>query len=357
MPDDATLIALAISTALVLYAVTGGADYGGGVWDLFASGPRKTAQRALIERAIGPIWEANHVWLILVVVLLFSCFPRSYAVISIALHIPLTLVLLGIVARGTAFTFRHYDVRGTARERRWGLLFSVASLVTPVLLGVIVGSVASGEIRIDTSGAVTSGFVTPWANTMFPWLVGLLTLSLFALLAAVYLTVEAGDDTALAADFRGRALAAMAASTFFAAAALAASEHGAPRIWAGLAQPFLDHGSAATPAMRLALAIHLATGACAVLTIGALLGRRDLLARVTAPAFVGLVVLGWLAAQHPFVIAPDLALADAAAPQAVLRAVVLALGAGSVLLVPSLVFLFRLFKRQRHAAGAVHRGP
>jgi len=348
--DPATLIAVVIAVALVLYALSGGADYGGGVWDLFARGPRKVAQRALIERAIGPIWEANHVWLILVVVLLFACFPRGYAVLSTALHIPLTLALLGIVARGTAFTFRHYDLRGSAHERRWGLVFSIASLVTPILLGVIVGSVASGGIRVDARGAVTSGFLSPWATTVFPWLVGLLTLSLFALLAAVYLCVEAGDDRALAADFRRRALISMGASTFFAAAALAASEHGAPRIWTSLAVPLVRGTDVAPPAMQLALVVHVATGVCALLTIAALLSQRDRIARLAAPAFVGLVVLGWMAAQYPLIITPDVGIGASAAPQSVLHAVLYALAGGSLLLAPSLVYLFRLFKGRPSAA-------
>ena len=323
--DAATLIAVVMAVALVLYAVSGGADYGGGLWDLFAGGPRKAQQRALIERAIGPIWEANHVWLILVVVLLFACFPRGYAVLSTALHIPLTLALLGIVARGTAFTFRHYDVRCAANERGWGLLFSIASLVTPVVLGVIVGSVASGGIRVDARGAVTSGFLSPWATTVFPWLVGLLTLSLFALLA-------------------------MGASTFFAAAALAAAEHGAPRIWASLAVPLMHGTGVAPPAMQLALVVHVATGACALLTIAMLLAQRDRIARLAAPAFVGLVVCGWMAAQYPLIITPDVNIGGSAAPQSVLHAVLYALAGGSLLLAPSLVYLFRLFKGRQSVA-------
>src|SRR5512132_2447517 len=133
MPDPATLSAGCILGSLVLYALFGGADFGGGVWDLLASGPRRAEQRALIERAIGPIWEANHVWLILVVVLLFAAFPPAFAAISIALHVPLTLFLVGVVFRGSAFTFRAYDDRGDHRQKRWGLLFSLASVASPIL--------------------------------------------------------------------------------------------------------------------------------------------------------------------------------------------------------------------------------
>src|SRR3954466_13122177 len=105
--------------ALVIYVLLGGADFGGGVWDLLASGPRRDAQRALIEKAIGPIWEANHVWLILVVVVLFGSFPAAFAAISIALHVPITLFLIGVVFRGSAFTFRAYDERDDRHQKRW----------------------------------------------------------------------------------------------------------------------------------------------------------------------------------------------------------------------------------------------
>src|SRR5579872_2059367 len=132
--------------ALTAYVLFGGADYGGGVWDLLASGPRRAQQRALIAHAIGPIWEANHVWLILIVVLLFTCFPAAFAVLTTVLHIPLTLLLLGIVLRGSAFTFRAYDATHSAVQERWGMLFAIASVLAPILLGVIVGAIASDGV-------------------------------------------------------------------------------------------------------------------------------------------------------------------------------------------------------------------
>ena len=119
--------------SLVLYALLGGADYGGGIWDLFAFGGRAKQQRTLIAKAIGPVWEANHVWIILVIVILFTAFPPAFAAIATALHIPITLLLIGIILRGTAFTFRTYDVQRDDVQRRWSLLFSIASIITPVL--------------------------------------------------------------------------------------------------------------------------------------------------------------------------------------------------------------------------------
>ena len=175
--------------AFVLYALFGGADFGGGVWDLLASGPRKAEQRALIAKALGPVWEVNHVWLIIGVVVLFAAFPRAFAALSVALHVPLTLLLLGIVFRGTAFTFRTYDARGDVVQRRWGLVFSVASVLSPALLGMCVGAVVGGLIRVE-GRLVTGGFFRPWL-TPFALAVGALALCLFAFLAAVYLFLGA----------------------------------------------------------------------------------------------------------------------------------------------------------------------
>src|SRR5713226_8815419 len=148
-------------TALIIYALLGGADYGGGVWDLFAFGKRAPAQRALIANAIGPVWEANHVWLILVIVVLFTAFPPAFAAISTALNIPLTLLLIGIVLRGTTFTFRAHDVQRDDVQRRWSLVFSIASIITPILLGLTLGAIASGTIRIANS-IVSALFLKSW---------------------------------------------------------------------------------------------------------------------------------------------------------------------------------------------------
>ncbi|HLA79552.1 MAG TPA: cytochrome d ubiquinol oxidase subunit II, partial [Vicinamibacteria bacterium] len=143
MPLELALAGV-LMAALVIYALGGGADFGGGVWDLLASGPRAASQRRTIEQAIGPIWEANHVWLILVIVVLFVAFPPGFAALGTALHIPLALMLIGIVLRGSAFAFRSYGAASDLEARRWGRVFAVASLVTPLTLGWSVGAVASG---------------------------------------------------------------------------------------------------------------------------------------------------------------------------------------------------------------------
>src|SRR5260370_2384283 len=160
-----TIIAAVMIAALMIYALLGGADYGGGVWDLFAFGKRAPAQRALIANGVGPVWEANPVWLILVIVVLFTAFPPAFAAISTALNIPLTLLLIGIVLRGTTFTFRAHDVKRDDVQHRWSLLFSIASIITPVLLGVVLGAIASGTIRVE-NGVVVSGFLKSWLRPL-----------------------------------------------------------------------------------------------------------------------------------------------------------------------------------------------
>jgi cytochrome bd ubiquinol oxidase subunit II len=335
--------ALAVITLLALgaYVLLGGADFGGGVWDLLASGPRRDRQRALIAHAIGPIWEANHVWLILVVVLLFTCFPPVFARLSIVLHVPLSLMLVGIVLRGIAFTLRSYGAVGDAEQRRWGTTFAIASAVTPVLLGICVGTVAAGRAGAPGGADWTAAYVRPWASP-FPIAVGVLTLAAFAYLAATYLTVEATgepdarDDTGLADDFRRRALWSGAAMLAAAGVALALSGD-APLVRAALGHPVR------------ALPFHVALLSSSAAAAWALLTRRYRMARLAAGAQVSVLLGGWAWAQAPWLVPPDLSLANSAAPPITLRLTLIGLAIGSAVLAPSLWYLFRLFKGQRSA--------
>jgi cytochrome d ubiquinol oxidase subunit II len=323
------LIAGAMMVSLTFYALLGGADFGGGVWDLFASGPRKQAQREMIAEAIGPVWEANHVWLILVVVLLFTAFPPAFAAIATALHIPLTLMLIGIVFRGSAFTFRSYDRRTDDVQRRWGRVFSMTSLITPVWLGVTVGAISSGRIRNEYSDFVAA-FVYPWLAP-FPFAVGFFALALFAFLAAVYLTVEARDES-LREDFRLRALASAVAVGVMALVVFLLSAGGEPVILARLSQSWW------------AWPLQISTAIFAVGAIYALWTRRYRTARFCAAAQATLILWGWGAAQYPYLVVPDVTIYNSAAPAITLRLVWWTLLAGSVLLFPSLYYLFRVFK-------------
>lgn len=320
--------------ALNAYVLLGGADFGGGMWDLFARGPRREEQRALIAHAIGPIWEANHVWLILVVVLLFTCFPPAFAMITTELHIPLSVMLVGVVLRGSAFTFRTYDAQDDGVQRRWGLVFSLSSILTPAALGACIGAVASGAVgRAATlpSPTFVERFIAPWSN---PFVLGVaaFSLALFSFLAAVYLTVEAGEDVGLQRDFRRRALAAGVAVFVCAFGTLAMADTHAPRVMEGVTR---------SPA---AIPLQLATGTAAILAFVALLVRRYRLARLAAGAQVSLIVWGWGISQYPLLIPPSLSIRDAAAPPVTLRLTLIALAAGALILVPSLAYLYRVFK-------------
>jgi cytochrome d ubiquinol oxidase subunit II len=176
------LIAAIMLASLILYALMGGADYGGGMWDLLASGSRAQRQRHAIVEAIAPIWEANHVWLILVIVLLFTAFPRAFSTMMVALHIPITAMLIGIVLRGSAFVFRKYDSTEDAVQRRWSTVFGVASFFTPFFQGLTLGALTTGDIHL-AGDRVTTGFFAGWL-TPFALTCGLFALALFAFLAA-----------------------------------------------------------------------------------------------------------------------------------------------------------------------------
>lgn len=326
LPDAVAAVALA---CLAIYAVSGGADFGAGLWDRLASGPRKAAQRHLIEHALAPIWETNHVWLIFVVVLLFSAFPAAFAVIGVALTVPITLALVGIVLRGAAFVFRQYGGGGEADARRWGRVFGASSLLAPFFLGTTLAAISGGRIRI-AAGHVTAAPASAWWGA-FPIAVGLFVLALFAYLAAVYLAVEA-EDPPLRDDFRRRALAAGGTAGVLSIAVRLTATDEATRLASAL------FGAAWSTAAEVTVAL------LAIAALVALATRRVHLARALAIAQVAAVVVGWGVAQHPFVIAPDLTLAAAAAPPVTLRVVLGASAAGALLLVPALIWLFRVFK-------------
>jgi cytochrome d ubiquinol oxidase subunit II len=319
-------VAALMVVGLGAYALTGGADFGGGVWDLFAGGPREAEQRRLVEKAIAPVWEANHVWLIFVVVLLFSGFPAAFAVIGTALHIPLTLVLLGIVARGSAFIFRQYGSHDAVTERRWGRLFAVASVVTPVFLGVCLGAITSGELKMN-GNVPAGGFFRPWLGVL-PFATGGLVLAMCAFLAATYLACEAESD-ALKDDFRRRALASGVLVAPFAALTAFTGDR-------------LRETLLASP---VAMPIQLAAAVAAVSALAALYARRFPLARALAAGQMLLLLVGWALAQRPYLIAPDVTLESAAAPPASLLPIVITSLAGGVFLVPSLYWMMRVLKR------------
>ena len=329
MSLEATILGI-IGLGLTLYVLLAGADFGGGVWDLLASGERAQQQRALISAAIGPVWEANHVWLIFVLTGLLSAFPTVFADLSVALYLPFSLALIGIVLRGSAFAFRSHAEPDSAWQRRWTRVFGIASLVTPFVLGAAAGSIASGRIRV-ANDEVQAGLLSSWTSPLSLF-AGLFALTICAYLAATYLTVEAvqrGED-ALERDFRGRALVAGAVAGVLAAVGLVLVHSEAPVLWEGMRDAGL-----------LFAALSAIAGAGSLLFVWS---RRYRLARAGAVVAVASVLFGWGVAQWPYLIVPDVTVTAAAAPDATLRVVVVGFAIGGAVLAPSLFLLFRIFK-------------
>ncbi len=339
---------------LTLYAITGGADFGGGVWDLLARGPRATAQRRLIDTAIAPVWEANHIWLIFVVVLLFTAFPPVFAAAAIGLHLPLVLMLLGITLRGAAFVFRHYG-EGTAAHR-WGHVFAWASTITPILLGIILAAVTRG---VHTDGGDLYANLGDWLNP-FTLAVGAFTLALFAYVAAVFLAAEAtppagksasslrGAALGLQHDFRRRALLSGATALVLGGLCVVAallSEPGGGTDAAG-SSPLGRFGSQLLYSWwSVPLALLTATSTDA--TYWLLRTARWRAARWAVIVQVIGAIIGWGAAQYPVLLAPGFTIHNAASPLITLQWVAPIVVGGSAILFPSLIWLMRTFKAEQ----------
>jgi cytochrome d ubiquinol oxidase subunit II len=323
------LVAIFILLSLIAYAVMGGADFGGGIWDLLAAGPRAKRQRQAVADAIGPVWEANHVWLILVIVLLFTGFPGAFAAMMTALNIPLTVMLIGIVLRGAAFIFRKYGSQNAATQLQWSVIFGASSFLAPFCQGVTLGALATGKIRVE-NGQVMTGFLAGWL-TPFALACGVFALALFAFLAAAYLTLDTKAQPDLQNDFRRRALWTELALAPIALAVFLTSKTGAPAMYAGLTRWWAP----------LLLAW---TSLFAVAALLALWRRWFSTARIAAIGQVTIILAGWSLAQYPNLVTPDLTVSNSAAPEVTLRPLLLALGAGAIVLLPSLAFLFHIFK-------------
>ncbi|MDB5021619.1 MAG: cytochrome bd ubiquinol oxidase subunit [Pedobacter sp.] len=179
-------------TSILLYLLLGGADFGAGIIELFTSEKNVAQTRKTLYKAIGPIWEANHMWLIIAIVILFVGFPVIYSTMSIYLHIPLTVMLLGIIARGTAFTFRHYDAVVDDMQHTYNRVFAWSSFITPLFLGIIAGSAVSGKIDLHAD-TFLSAYIFSWLS-WFTVSVGLFTVSICGFLAAIYLVGETESE-------------------------------------------------------------------------------------------------------------------------------------------------------------------
>jgi cytochrome d ubiquinol oxidase subunit II len=326
----ATGLLVVIWCSATAYTLLAGADFGAGIWDLLAgAGPDGRRRRVLMEHVIGPVWEANHVWLIFVLVLLWTCFPPVFSAVASTLWLPLMLVALGVIGRGAAFAFR--KAVATPRQRRaFGVTFAVSSLMTPFFLGAMAGAIASDRVPPGiAAGAVVSSWLNPSSL-----LTGALAASACAFLAAVYLTGDAvrSPDADLTEWFRRRALASGAITGALSLAGVLVARADAPSLYHGLTH------------RAVPLLVGSAAAGCAAL--GLVAARRYLVARAAAGLAVAAIVWGWGIARYPQLL-PGLPVSQAQALPATLHATAIAVAVGLVLLVPSLLLLLTLFQREQ----------
>ncbi|MDQ1456178.1 MAG: cytochrome bd ubiquinol oxidase subunit [Actinomycetota bacterium] len=325
----ANACAAAMFVGIAIYALFAGADFGAGFWDLVAGGDeRGRSPRALIEASIAPVWEANHVWLIFVLVTLWTAFPSAFAPIMSTLYVPLTLAAVGIILRGAAFAFR--KASETLPLRRWfGATFASSSLLTPFMLGAVVGGVASGRVP---AGEQTGDALRSWLNPT-SMLGGVMAVVVCAFLAAVYLTADAQrrESPDLVGYFRRRAIGSAIVAGGVAIAGVFVLQHDARDLFHGL-----THRGA--PLIAL-------SAVAGVATLVLLMGARYAWARVSAGLAVVAVLFGWAAGQYPYMLEHSVRISDAAGAHATLVATLVVLGGGSALLVPALAWLFVLMQR------------
>ncbi len=317
---------------LTLYALLGGADFGAGFWDLFAGGAQRgRPQRDLISHVIGPVWEANHVWLIFVLVLLWTGFSPVFAAVMSTLYVPLTLAALGIIVRGAAFAFRKVD-----NGPLFGAAFALASILTPYFLGAVAGAIGSGRVP---PGLAAGDIVTSWLNPTGV-LGGVLAVGTCAYLAACFLCHDAVrlGEPEQAEAFRRRALGAGLAVGVLALVGIAVLHADAPVLFHGLT--------------HRALPLVVASALAGVGSLVLLLRRWYRVVRLTAAAAVAAVLWGWAVAQYPVMLPPGTRYDEVAATRSVLVAMLVVTAAGAVLLVPSLLWLLSLFGRPERPLGS-----
>ncbi len=314
--------------ALIAYAVFGGADFGAGIWQGLASGSKAKEQQELIDEALGPVWETNHVWLVFLVVGLFSGFPGAFATLVAVLFFPLTFALIGTVLRGSAFIFRTHGLRKTSGT--WNRVFTFSSVLTPFFLGAGAAAVASGNIQTlgpKSQANLGSLWLTPFSLT-----IGVLSLALCATIAAIFLTVEATNQkkTHLAIMFRKRGLIAGAVTAVLGAAGLLEAISQAP---------LLLHGM-----IMHAIPLVIATMIIGVGAAASLYFRYYRLSRVLIIAEAAFMLGTWGVSQIPYIIPPNLTVEAAASSPSTLLLLLIGIIIGMLIILPSILLLFYLFK-------------
>ena len=325
--SEADAVTVVLWIAVTLYAVLAGADFGAGFWDLIAGGAERGARpRAFIDRVLTPVWEANHVWLIFILVVTWSAFPDAFGAIFSTLYVPLCLAALGIVLRGAGFALRHV-VRGVGGQRALGATFAISSVITPFFMGTVVGAIASGEVpAVGTGDRLDS-----WLN-LSAVAIGVLFVATCAYLAAVFLLSEArrARDTEMEAYFQARAIAIGVAAGAIALLSLVALRADARPLYDDLVGD--------------ALPLVVLSGLCGLAALAQLV-RGGPGARPLAVGAVAAVVWAWGVAQRPDILPGQLTIDQAAAPDSTLTALFVVFGAALIIVLPAFALLFNLHQR------------
>jgi cytochrome bd ubiquinol oxidase subunit II len=322
--------------ALAAYAVLGGADFGAGFWDLTAGGAQRGARlRGLVHRSMGPVWEANHVWLIVVLVVMWTCFPRAFGPLMETLYVPLFLAAIGIIFRGAAYALRG-EAASIAEARALGAVFALSSVLTPFFFGCAVGAFASGQVPAEGDPGAP---ISSWTGATALW-IGVLAVVTGAYVAAVFLAADSVRAQApdLTAAFRRRALGSAAVAGAMAIGGLLVIREDARDLYDGL-----------TSGGGLAMVI--VSAAVGALTLWLLWTDRFELARYTSGAAVGAILAGLAFAQRPDFLPGELSLQEAAADDATLIATLIVLVLALLVIVPAITVLLRLTLRGRLSEG------
>lgn len=321
----ATVVAAALFVGILAYALLAGADFGSGFYDLTAGDTVRGAEvRTLIDHSIGPVWEANHVWLIYVLVMWWTAFPETFASTMSTLILPLLFALLGIVLRGASFAFRKYSAT-LAQARLFGAIFAASSVLAPFFLGAAAGAVASGRIPATGRGDLWSSWLNPTSLSA-----GVIAVTTCAFLAGCFLTADAtrSGQHDLAERLRNRTLWVGAATGLVVLAAIVPITRDASTLGEGLTGP-------AAPLIAASVAAGTAT-------LILLIRRRHGSARFTAAAAVAAVILGWGVAQYPWLLVDEVTIAEAAGAPATLRALLVAVALAGIIVLPALGYLLWL---------------
>jgi cytochrome d ubiquinol oxidase subunit II len=326
----AAVVAAAMFVGVVAYALFGGADFGSGFYDLTAGRGRRAGElRMLVDHSIGPVWEANHVWLIYILVIWWTGFPAAFAAATTTLFIPLWLALVGIVLRGASFAFRKYAATFT-QARLFGAIFAGSSVITPFFFGTVVGAVASGRVPAGGYGDQIRSWVNPTSLVG-----GALAVTTCVFLAGVFLTADAARVRIpnLTDRLRGRTLAVGIVSGLIVFAGLYPVLHDSPT---------LSHGL-----LGAALPLLVVAALAGASTLLLLYRRRYSMARLFAVAAVGAVIIGWGTAQYPWMLVDQLTINDAAGAHTTLTALLIVVALAAIIVLPPLGYLLWLTQTEQ----------